>query len=99
MSEHTSPPWEYDADSGEITVEDDILIAEMANWREGAVIEQRSNGNMIAAAPNMFDVLENMETPNGCLDGWCTYVPIQKPKHNRKCDKFRAAIAKARGET
>ena len=102
MSEHTPGPWKAKKWVGTDSYDDpDRPFVEVGNvhWSPNkvdvpAAIEQTANARLIAAAPDLLEVLEFLVTA-ASGEG----PPVPERELLQDCvDKARAAIAKAKGE-
>jgi len=94
---HTPGPWAYDADSHEIFSTDEAHSAGRlasvrgndSNGRFLAESERLANARLIAAAPDLLDAVEEL----------LIYLADWDDPDNETCQRARAAVAKAKGES
>ena len=96
MSAHTPEPWEYSREHGEVTAGEGpemVRIVDVQGWVGEAMAEQEANGDLIAAAPDLFVhgehnllAYKNLRTACGLTNDL------------EDIRAMEAALAKARGE-
>jgi len=88
MRKYTPSPWEWQWKPGRLggmdimIYKDNRIIAEILNPSQGAELY---DAHLIAAAPEMFEVLETIENDAGQVPDWLW-------------EEIQAVVAKARGE-
>jgi hypothetical protein len=90
----TTETWRYE--SGEVTVSGRGCIARIPSPQAGGVFECVANGKLAAAAPDLYAALEDAIGAVRVFHGpeaWDTYW-----NHSPEAKRWRAALAKARGE-
>lgn len=87
----TKGPWEVDQQVNKInwilSAEDDFnkAVAKVTQYGSSDVAIMNANAHLIAAAPEMYDVLSTIENDDGTIPKWLW-------------DKIQLVLAKARGE-
>lgn len=103
MPEFTPGPWRQDAPgsllviAGEGRSPDDI-VAGCWGHSDERYSEGVGNARLIAAAPELLAALKDELDSHGHLSGRCA-APAGADGCTLKCERFRAAIAKAEGRT
>ena len=110
MSEHTEGPWKIDSFEKtyyygyhRIEASNERGIADIF-WTEDASIEDEANAHLIAAAPDMIEVLKRLEwvkehAPGGTYFLVCPICGATKGAPHADDSAPAAALAKARGKS
>ena len=104
MSKHTPGPWEYFPEATGEEGDGDVRTG-YDHDEHGpvdivlSVFLKHEDGLLISAAPDMLEVLEEIEAENdNCPCCSCWLSGEKNSTHEQGC-KFAAALKKARGET